>query len=287
MSRKHLKTALAEILNENELKQLIHSFDIIGDIAVIKIREPLKGKYALIGKAIMDANKHVKTVLSQPGAVSGTFRLRKLEWVCGEKKTVTTHKEYGCRFNVDLTTVYFSPRLSYERMRIAKLVQPNEIIVNMFAGVGCYSIIISKYSKAEKIYSIDINPNAVISMKENIRLNKVENKVFPIEGDAGVIIKAELQGKADRVLMPLPEKAYEYLGSAVAALKPSGGGIHFYNFTHARKDEDPIEKVSAKVSEKMENLNINFKTAFSRIVRPVGPNWYQVVLDVIVGRKLS
>ena len=283
--QKILQQITRNILPVEEARLLVKSFDVVGDVAILKFQSSLDRKGSSVAEALLKAVPRIKVVLQQRSAVAGDFRTRKFEWLAGEKRTETTYREHGCIFKLDLAKVYFSPRLSYERMRIARLVEKKEIIVNMFAGVGCFSIIIAKHSGAYKIYSIDLNPDAVFFMKENIRLNKVEENVFPIKDDAEAVIKAELQGKADRVLMPLPEKAYEYLESAVAALKPSGGWIHYYDFTQARKGEDPMKKVSTKVSDKIGNLSINFKTASSRVVRPIGPNWYQVVLDILVGQR--
>lgn len=223
-------------------------------------------------------------MLKQTSPVSNKFRLRSLEWVVGKKKTETVYREYGCLFKVDLEKCYFSPRLSYERMRIAQKVQPGEVIVNMFAGVGCYSIIIAKYVKVSKIYSIDLNPDAVRYMRENILLNKVQNQVVAIQGDAKKVIQQTLKNKVDRVLMPLPERAYEYLDYALFALKPVGGWIHYYAFEHAKKPEKPIEKAKAKVTEKLQRLAVDFEIPFYRVVRGVGPNWFQVVLDIKVKR---
>ncbi|RLI41597.1 class I SAM-dependent methyltransferase family protein [Candidatus Bathyarchaeota archaeon] len=277
-----LKKILINKLKPEELALLYKSYDIIGDIAIIRIPKSLKPRSEIIADAIMQTHKRVKTVLRQVSPISGDLRLRKLEWVKGERKTETFHKEFGCVFKVDLERCYFSPRLSYERMRIAKLVKPNEVIVNMFAGVGCYSIVIAKHSEAKKIFSIDINPIAVRYMRENIEINKVGARVFPLEGDAKKVVEEKLQNVADRVLMPLPEKAYEYLDSAVLALKPSGGWISYYDFEHARKDENPVEKIKRKTSKKLESLNVIFEMPFGRVVRTTGPNWYQVVIDIEV-----
>jgi len=276
----NIKDYLAGKIPDEHLRLIYRSFDIVGDVAVIRLPEEAMQYKELVAEAIMGIHKNVKSVWVQTSPVSGDFRLRKLEWVAGEKRSETVYREYGCIFKVDLKKCYFSPRLSYERMRIAKLVQPKEIIVNMFAGVGCYSIIIAKYSEAEKIFSIDINPHAVEYMKENIWLNKVEDKVVPILGDAKVVIEKSLSGMADRVLMPLPEKAYEFLETAIQALKPNGGWIHYYSFEHARKDEDPIEKAKLKLIEKFEELGIKCNLAFGRIVRGTGPNWYQITIDI-------
>jgi len=278
----NLKVLLSDTLTPEELKFLYKSYDIVGDIAIIQVPNPLKQHTKAIAKTVMQINKSVKTVLHQVTPVSGDLRLRKLEWIVGDRKTETLHKEYGCFFRIDLAKCYFSPRLSFERMRTAQLVQAGEVVINMFAGVGCYSIIIAKHSKAEKVYSIDINPAAVEYIEENSRLNKVEDRVVPLEGDAKAVVNEKFQNTADRVLMPLPEKAYEYFDCAVFALKPTGGCIHYYDFEHTTKNENPVEKVKVKLSEKLQRLNVDFEISSSRVVRTTGPRWYQVVVDVKV-----
>jgi tRNA (guanine37-N1)-methyltransferase len=232
----------------------------------------------------MSIHREVKSVWRQTSAVSGDYRLRQLEFLLGERKTETIHREHGCRFKIDLEKAYFSPRLSYERTRVAKLVQPGEVILNMFAGVGCYSISIAKHSKPLKVFSIDINPVAIHFLTENSRLNRVADVVVQIQGDAKDVINTRLLNVADRVIMPLPERAYQYLDSALSALKPTGGWLHYYAFEHAKKNEDPTKKVEAKVSKKLHRLSASFQVKFGRIVRPIGPRWYQVVLDIQVRR---
>jgi tRNA (guanine37-N1)-methyltransferase len=117
-------------------------------------------------------------------------------------------------------------------------------------------------------------------MKENIRLNRVYGKIIPLLGDSKDIINVQLRGKADRVLMPLPEKALEYLPYAVSALKKPGGWIHYYDFQHATRSENPTEKTKLKVAEKLNSLGIGHIFPFSRVVRSTGPNWYQTSLDI-------
>ena len=280
-----LKALLTNKLKPRNLKLLYKSYDIVGDIAIIRVPEPLKERSKIIAEAVMQTHNNIKAVWRQASAVSGDFRLRKLKWVAGENRTETFCREYDCLFKVDLEKCYFSPRLSFERMRIAQQVQPGEVISNMFAGVGCYSIVIVKHSEAEKIFSIEINPVAIRYMRENIKLNKIEEKVIPVQGDAKEVVEDRLQNVADRVIMPLPEKAYKYLDYAILALKSTGGWIHYYDFEHAKKPEDPIEKVEAKVSQKLQTLGVNFTVEFERIVRTTGPNWYQVVLDIHVNEK--
>jgi len=281
MAKKLLEKLLEEDLGAEKARVVPKSFDIVGDIAVIKVPDEIEEYKRAIAEAVMRANKHVKTVLNQTSPVHGTLRLRGLEWIAGEKKTATIHREFGCVYKIDLAKAYFSPRLSYERNRIAVLVKPGEVVVNMFAGVGCYSVIIARKSEAEKIYSLDINSDAVGLMEENIKLNRVGYPVVPMRGDAREVIEENLRGVADRVLMPLPERAYDYIEAANVALKPEGGWIHYYDFTHAKKEEDPKEKTAKRVSKRLEVLGLKFELRFSRVVRDVGPNWYQIALDIL------
>ncbi|MEM2987456.1 MAG: class I SAM-dependent methyltransferase family protein [Candidatus Bathyarchaeia archaeon] len=278
--KKRLKTLLSEFIPLGELSNICNSYDIVGDIAIIRLTEKSRQNGQIIANSIMKVHKNVRTVLVQTSPVHGNYRLRKLEHVAGEKRTTTIHRESGCLFSVDVNKCYFSPRLFYERMRIAKLVGDGETIVNMFAGVGCFSLVIAKHTNAAKIYSIDINPIAVQYMKENVRLNRAFGRVIPILGDAKEIIQKMLRHVADRVLMPLPEKAFEYLPYALIALKNREGWIHYYDFEHAGKNENAVEKVKMKISERLEDLGVKFDIPFGRIVRTTGPNWYQVVLDI-------
>lgn len=278
--RSNLRVVLESKLEPEEIDSLHRSYDIVGDIAVLRVPETLGEKSRIIAEAVMQTHRHVKAVLRQTSPVSREYRLRALVWVAGERKTETVHKEYGCLFKVDLEKCYFSPRLSYERMRVAQQVRLGEIVVNMFAGVGCFSVVMAKHSEAKRILSIDINPSAVHYMHENTRLNRVEDEVVVIQGDARDVIEGRLQGVADRVLMPLPEKAYEYFDCALSALKPRRGWVHYYDFEHANKGEDPVTKTVAKVTPRLRGVGVRFQVPFGRIVRTTGPRWYQTVVDV-------
>jgi tRNA (guanine37-N1)-methyltransferase len=165
-------------------------------------------------------------------------------------------------------------------MRVARQVGKDEVVVNMFAGAGCFSILIAKHSDAKRVYSIDINPQAVNYMRENVRINRVFGKVVPLLGDAKEVVEERLLHVADRVIMPLPEKASEYLPCALLTLKKTGGLIHYYDFEYASKDLDAAEKVKLKVSEKLQSLGVNFQVLFDRVVRSTGPHWWQLVSDI-------
>jgi len=105
-----LKQALAGSLTESEIATLSSAFDVIGDIAIIRVPEELVAKELLIANEILLGMKNVRTVLKQTSAVLGEFRTRELVHIGGEEKYVTLHKENGCFFRVDVRSVYFSPR---------------------------------------------------------------------------------------------------------------------------------------------------------------------------------
>jgi len=269
-----------EILSPQDSACVCNSYDVVGDIAIVRLNEKSKEYSEKIAGAIMAVHRNVKTVLAQADAVRGEFRLRRLEYVAGERKTCTVHRESGCLFSIDVEKCYFSPRLFYERMRIATLAEEGETVVNMFAGVGCFSIVIAKHAMVEKVYSIDVNPHAVQQMRENIRVNRVYGRVIPMLGDARMVVEEKLSRVADRVLMPLPARALEYLPYALLALRERGGWVHYYDFEHAKKDEDAVDKAKAKVAERLRDICLSFEIPFGRVVRTTGPNWYQIVLDI-------
>jgi tRNA (guanine37-N1)-methyltransferase len=280
--RKRLNQRLGLVSGADGSVAVYSSFDTVGDIAIIKLPPDSKADAVEVAQAVMDVNTGVKTVLLQDSKVTGPYRLRTLTWLAGQQKTQTIHKEHGCTFAVNLDTSYFSPRLSGERLRISKLVKPTETVINMFAGVGCFSVLIAKRVPSAKVFSIDINPDAFKDMEHNIHANRVFGQVVPLLGDAKTLIETRLQGVAERVLMPLPEKAIEYLPCAVSALKPEGGWVYCHCFEHASKEEDPQEKARAEISTTLCSVGVDFELAFSRIIRPVGPNWYHIVVDVHV-----
>ncbi len=280
--RVRLREKLADQLPHDALIKVYSSFDTVGDIAIIKVPSGNPQVAQAVAKQIMAIHKKIKTVFNQTSPIRGDHRIRKLTLLAGENRTITKYKEAGCIFSVDVEKCYFSPRLSHERLRIAAQVSPGETVVNMFAGVGCFSIIIAKTISDTKVYSIDVNPTAHQFMVENVRVNRAYGKVYPVLGDSSVIVQSQLKGIADRVLMPLPEKALEYLPAALSALKESGGWIHYYDFQHAPGKEDPREKTEQKVAAKLDSLDIRYMFACSRIIRSTGPNWYQTVLDIRV-----
>ena len=274
-----LKKALENVLSEKESNELISAFDQIGEIIIVRIPDSLLSKKKIIGKALLDDVKIVRSVFYQASAVSGDFRTRDLEILAGEDNTETEYKEFGCRFTVDVKNAFFSPRLSTERGRIANLVQNGEVMTNMFAGIGMFSIMAAKKKKCT-VYSLDINPVASKLCETNIGLNKLAGNIISINGDASEIIKEQLMNKSDRTLMLLPERSDEFLESAIDTTK-DGGIIHYYSHIHADK------KIEAgKLSEEhyLKVTPVKSEILHSKIVRAVGPRYYQTVVDVKISK---
>ena len=273
-----LKQVLQERLEIVELDKLCSSFDIIGNIAIIKIPETLSSKKKLIADTLIEEIKAIKTVFCQVSGIEGDYRLRKLELLSGENTSITIHKEHGCTFKVDVINAYFSPRLSTERLRISKLIKPNEVIVNMFGGVGTFSIIMSHNNKTSRIYSIDSNPIAHDLCKENIEINKLTRNVFPVLGDAKLEITNKLNGIATRVLMPLPEKAREFVDTAVSSLANNRGIVHYFAHVGADNRKIAIQSGIKDTADSFSRFNHIIRNI--RNVREVGPRFYQIVSDV-------
>ncbi|RLJ00350.1 MAG: class I SAM-dependent methyltransferase family protein, partial [Candidatus Aenigmatarchaeota archaeon] len=181
-----IKDVLKDKLSEPELRAVRRGFDIVGDIAIIEVPDELSEKEDIVADAIKKVCKNVRTVLRKMGERKGKYRLREFKILSGDG-TETTHREYGYELRLDVTKVYFSPREAEERQRIAKMVKSNESVLVMFAGIGPYAIAIAKKQpNIKKVYAIEINPYAYRYMVENIRINKLSDKIVPILGDVSV-----------------------------------------------------------------------------------------------------
>lgn len=275
-----LKRLLGDILEESEVSKLTSSFDVIGSIVILKIPETLVDRRQVIANAIMDNIKSARSVYMQTSPVTGDHRTRKLELIAGDDSPITFYKEYGCQFKVDVEQTYFSPRLSTERFRIAGLTSEDEVVTNMFAGVGTFSIIICKYRNVKKVFNVDINRTAHELSIYNSRLNKMEEKIESFCGDAKEVVKSHIIGKSNRVLMPLPEKAKYFVSDAVACLKEEQGMIHY--FQHVRADSKKLAVESGRSETEDAFREYSHDIQFLHAVREVGPRFYQLVSDVLI-----
>jgi tRNA (guanine37-N1)-methyltransferase len=282
--RKKSETSFIKLLEDklppHAVASLPRAMDFVGDIGIVEIPSELGPYRSLIGEAILKTNRNVRTVLAKAGVVDGIYRLREFSVIAGEPKTETIHKEYGCQYYLDVAKVYFSPRLSFEHKRVASLVSERETVVDLFTGVGPFAIQIAKTRENVKVYAIDMNPYAVEFLKRNIRLNRVEGKVYSILGDAKQVVEQRLLGVADRVIMNLPEKAMEFVDTACAALKPTGGTMHFYCFVGG---SNTLEDVRFRLVDAVQKPGRKIgKFLFSKFVRGTAPYEWQTVLDVTI-----
>jgi tRNA (guanine37-N1)-methyltransferase len=274
-----LSVALAGVLSPSEIADVVTSFDLLGGLAIVEIPEGLLKKKKEIGEAIMRVHKIVRTVAMKKGPMEGEFRVRKLEVVAGEDKTETIYKESGCSFLLDPAKVYFSPRLSFERERTAGLVgkQKDENVLVMFAGVGPFAIVISKKNPKATVAGVELNPDAFEYMVKNIKINKLEGKVIPVFGDVRDAVPLLFSEWADRVLMPLPKGAEDFLDVALKGVK-KGGIVHVYTFAKVGEEAQRSEEIALNATK----LGRKATVLSYRTVRPFAPHVDQISVDLLV-----
>ncbi|MEM4239954.1 MAG: class I SAM-dependent methyltransferase family protein [Candidatus Woesearchaeota archaeon] len=269
-----LKEALRGKLTEKELS-LLRGFDTVGDIAVLEIPRELEKKKKIIAKTLLALLPYLKVAVKKKGGHKGRFRKQPLEILAGEKRKTTVHKEFGAEMALNVETCYFSPRLANERQRIAKQVKPGEVILVMFSGIAPYPLVIAKLSQAYKIYGIEANPDAHKYAVENVKRNKLGHKIILIKGDAGKKIP---NVKFDRIVMPWPQKADEFLDAALKASQ-KGTVIHFYDFQPEGK-WDEAKKITLAACKKAKK-----KCKILKVVEcgQVGVRQNRVCVDFVVG----
>jgi tRNA (guanine37-N1)-methyltransferase len=273
---RNLEEALADKVPPDILAELPRSFDIIGDLAILELRPGLAHFEKGIARALLETQSNVKGVFAKTGPVTGPERVRPLRHLAGEDRTVTVHREFGCSFKVDLARVFFSPRLSTEHQRVASQVVMGERVVDMFAGVGPFSILIAKTVKDVKVEAIDSNPVASRFAEENARTNGVESRIRVHLGDARKVAR-KLGHIATRVIMNHPSAARDFVGAACDLLLPSGGMVHYYTFAEG-EDSDlraRIELAGAVAASKLKMGRI----VGVRKVREVAPMNWQIAVD--------
>ena len=288
-----IEEVLIDELPENILELAPKSYDIIGKIAIVEFDQinKIRDKNALSYKkkfadALVSVNKSVKTVYEKLSEVKGTYRLKELKVIYGEDNPETIHKENDCIFKLDVKKSYFTPRLVYERKRVSSgSFKKQEAVVDMFAGVGPFSIQIAKNNDA-KIYAFDINPSAHKYLIKNIGLNKMKGEVIAHNIDVKELLNPDnklgyyLEHKIDRIIMNLPEQSINFLDVARFLMKKSGGILHFYQFC---EKPDPIKKG-------ITNLNTNLKDSGwyieeilnSKVVKPYSPKSDLIAIDLII-----
>lgn len=260
-------------LSPKLIDELPTSYDVVGAIILIKLSKALFPYRKEIGKALLEAHKNIRTVCLID-SVSGEFRTRNVTIIAGEHQTLTTHTEYGLSFHVDVETTYFSPRLASERRRVAGLVTPGEIVVDMFAGVAPFSIMIARYAKPRIVYAIDKNREAIRLAQENTKQNRVLDLVEVIHADANDIDKI-LSKKADRIIMNLPFSAYTFFPLALS-IAASISRIHYYDII---KEEDIEARIDALKKIAVEH-NFILSDVSIRKIKTYAPREFYIGIDI-------
>ena len=274
-----LREAIGRALPSDIADQLPRSYDVVGDIGILELNDELQAFSKIIANGLMNLNPHLRLVVREVEKTSGQYRTRGIEVIAGSGSTETVHFEFSSKFHLDVASVYFNPRLSHERMRVASQVMGGEVVVDMFAGVGTYSILIAKMQSRARVFSIDLNPAAYKYLQENIFVNKVADKVTPLLGDSREVA-SKLPGIADRVIMNLPSDSQTFLGAAAKFLRKSGGILHFYCFG-SRSEE--LQNLSDSFQDEIESYGRRVASfSFLQAIKEVAPNRVQVALDAII-----
>ncbi len=246
------------------------SFDAIGAVAIMEHGTKQSAK------SFLSRHPFFISVYRKTGIHHGKYRVQKLTLLAGKRTVITEHKESGLRMRVNVAKTYFSPRLSSERLRIARLVKPGEKILVLFGGVAPYALVLAKHTFASHITSVELNPVAHKQAQENLTLNKLNHKITVIKADAKSWC-LRTKERFDRVIMPLPLTGATFIPAALRVCK-SKATVHFYTFAHDTaftSAADPLVPACVRAKK---------QCTVQRIVR-VGqssPHVYRVSVDALI-----
>jgi tRNA (guanine37-N1)-methyltransferase len=276
--KRDIRGELYGVIPDNLLRCVSRSFDVIGSkgraVAVIEIPNELQPYGLQIGEALMRVQRSVQSVLSKGTERRGEFRVRDMVLIAGDPNTEVLHKESGCVFKVDPRKAYFSPRESTERENLSKKVGPGENVLVMFSGVGPFAICIAKRQPESRSIAVELNPDGHAYCLENIQLNKVVDRVRAIQGDVRIICPT-LNETFDRVLMPLPKGAYEFLDVTIPMVK-YGGTLHFY---HWASRDDPFSEAERLLAEAVNNFGRRMDVLERVRVSQYSPSAWKIRID--------
>lgn len=232
--------------------------DIVGDIAILKFpRRTLWLIKKLKARKFLKQHKTIKTVLEKTKGFSGELRIPTTKHLAGLKTKIAHYKENDCIFKFNVDETYFSPRLSNERKiisdEVVKLTRDKSKILVLFAGVAPYPIVIAKKIKQKNInahiYSNELNKKANKYAKKNISLNKVQNYITLIPGDANKIKSKE---KYDIILMPRPNLSDTFLKTALK-LSKKNTTIFYHGFG---TKEEVLNEIKKDTKNKIRKIKI-------------------------------
>lgn len=269
-----VRKALSGDLPAQALDALPDSWERLGRVLVLPLPPALEPWKARVSQAYAEVLR-CEAVLRDAGPIRGAAREPEREVLWGEG-TETVHVEGGIRFAMDAARLMWSKGNVTERQRLPPLVRPGEVVVDLFAGLGYFSVPIAAKTQAAKVVGCEQNPVAFHYLQRNAALNKCEARLEPRLGDCREVAP---RGVADRVLMGYTVDTEQFLPAALAALKPGGGIVHYHEACPAHLWH---ERPWARVREAAEAAGRTATLRLQRVVKPYAPGKYHVVVDAEV-----
>ncbi len=264
---KELREKLVTKIPEFDVKRIMKSYEQLGDIIVLSIPKEYKEFTDFIGNSFYESFE-CQTVLEK-GSVSGEYRIPYYKKIIGDG-FVTIHKENGILYKIDLSKVMFSAGNISERIRMAHVSSPEEVIIDMFSGIGYFTLPLAKYGKS-RVWALEKNPDSFDILLENIRLNKLLDRVTPINTDC---LDFNPEFKADRIIMGYFSDDEKFLLKALDMVKDSGI-IHYHNTIHEKSElsfKENIQTILSKKGKKLEPI-------YYRKIKKYSPGIWHIVFD--------
>lgn len=250
---------------------------VLGHVAILWLNPQALPVKELIGRAVLKFDSKIRSVLIRTAAISGPFRQPAMELIAGSSDTETSFKENRCIFHLDPVKVMFSLGNKAERIRISQLGR-NEFVVDMFAGIGQFSIPMAVHARPRVLHAIEWNPDAFHYLQRNIQANRVSDIVKAHFGDTGVLAPQVAKGRADRVLMGLIQGTTQYLNQGIECLH-AGGILHIHEIGPRT---NTISAVFTALEKAAQNLDRQATILSTRTIKTYSPRWNHFVLDVQV-----
>ena len=273
-----IKKLLANQISPDLINKIPSKWEQVGDIVTIVILPELEEYKEKIGEVFTKV-LNCKTVLRYIGGIKGELRKPDVEIIFGSKNTETIHKENGIKYKLDPAKIMFSSGNIDERIRMANISVKDEVVVDLFAGIGYFSLPLAVHGKPKIIYSCEKNPVPYNYLCENIVLNNVTDIVEPLLGDNRIVAPKDV---ADRVIMGYIGGTSSFLSTAFICLKNSRGVIHFHDkFPEKNVPDTPMKKIKQEANK----INRETKLIKCKQVKSYAPGISHFVFDIKVSEK--
>lgn len=242
---------IVEFYVDDELvNDIPSSYDIVGDIVILPPlpRELVEHYRCIIGQALKLIHPRIRAIYVRSKTV-GEYRVRPLELIWGEHVEHTIYKEHGVRFYVIPERVYINPSLSIEHLRLTELVGNSERVLDMFAGIGGFTLNIAVRRKTS-IVAVDINPWAILCLLNSIRLNRksIQSNILVFNTDSHMLPLFLRDHVFNHIIMNLPLYSLEFLNEAFKLVKKNGF-IHIYI---VGRSKDEVYRIFSKRIDSLE-----------------------------------